>query len=78
MESFFLRFWNRLEMWQKFGLSFIGAVVILVLIRTFILTVRAALLAVRSVQARQLCPKRDLSREARVLQRIRFCPQWPD
>jgi len=35
MESF-LRFWNRLEMWQKFGLSFIGAVVILVLIRTFI------------------------------------------
>lgn len=33
MDSFW-RLWSRLEMWQKFGLTFIGAVVILVLIRT--------------------------------------------
>ena len=35
MDSFW-RFWSRLEMWQKFGLSFIAAVVILVLIRAVI------------------------------------------
>jgi hypothetical protein len=35
MDSFW-RFWNRLEMWQRFGLSFIAAVVILVVIRTLI------------------------------------------
>ncbi len=32
----FWRFWDRLEMWQKFGLSFLVAVVIIVTLVTII------------------------------------------
>ncbi len=32
--NWFWRFWDRLEMWQRFGLAFVVGVTLLVIVRT--------------------------------------------